>query len=106
MHLALKNWQVVIGNLQNDAGHAGAIFHANRIGPRSILSLPGNQRVAHRRIPLGPILAAGLPHGLYRVVVAVEIMAFAIELVGLGHEPHYIFESLLDLWPFVDSRAV
>jgi hypothetical protein len=37
--LALKDREIVVGDLQNDAGHARAVFDADGIAPRSVLGL-------------------------------------------------------------------
>ena len=48
---------------------------------------------------LRPILAAGVPHGLHGVVVAIEVMALAVEIVALRQVAHQVVEPLFDLGP-------
>src|SRR5262245_9980434 len=71
--LRAEDRQKVIRHLENDARHCGAELGAHlRIGPRAVAPLAGQQRVSDRRVPLGPVLAAGVPHGLHGIVVAVK----------------------------------
>src|SRR6266446_6413561 len=74
----LENGQIVIRDLQDNAGHGRAVIVAEAmVSPRARVAIPIDaveQLVADGGIPLGPILAAGRPHGLGGVIVAVVIM--------------------------------
>src|SRR5207244_1130904 len=81
--LALQDRQVVIGHLQNDEGHAGAVVAAGRIAdPGAVLLAHAQKLVADGGIPIAPVAAAGNPHGLYGVVMAIEVMLLFAEQVA------------------------
>ena len=71
---SLKNRHTAYRHLQHDRRHRRAVLCADRIDPRAVRLLPLDERIANRRIPPFPPLAAGLPHRLHRVVLAVEEM--------------------------------
>ena len=75
------------------------------VDPRAVVALPGDQLVADRRIPAAPVLAAGVPHGLHGVVVAVEIVLSRLDTPRAAGIPSGS-QPLVDFRAFVDAGAI
>ena len=102
----LQDRQVVVGHLEDDAGHCGTVLGAEQVGPGAVVDLIADQFVADLRVPAVPVLAAGGPHGLDGVIMAVEVVH-----VGLGADAHRavadeVVQAGRDLLPVVDAGAV
>src|SRR5687768_16567611 len=69
MRLPLKDRQVVVRHLQDEASHRGAVLGANGVAPTSVFLLVSEERVANGGVPLLPVRPAGVPHGLHGVVM-------------------------------------
>src|SRR5262245_58487077 len=76
----LKDRQVVVWHLQNNACHRSAVMWAMRkraaVVPRAVGLPVGvvDQLIPDGRIPFRPVAATGDPHGLDRVVVPVVVV--------------------------------
>src|SRR5882672_8956003 len=68
----LEDGEIVVRNLQDDTGHGRTIMLADCVAPSAVglRLLPVDQLIADPGEPLGPIAAAGGPHGLDGIVVA------------------------------------
>src|ERR1700685_1872496 len=75
---SLKDRQKIVGRLQDQEGHRRRVFVAvsRRVAPasRGRMKRKLQKLVADVGIPLPPPFAAGVPHRLHRVVMAVEIV--------------------------------
>src|SRR5690606_19624905 len=81
----LEDGEVVVGHLQDQAGHGGAVFRADRrVGPAAVGELAPQQFVADGGVPAIPVGAAGVPHRLHRIVVPVEVVVLVAKDVSLG----------------------
>src|SRR5262249_5829356 len=99
--------QVVVGDLQDDAGHGGAVVGADQVLPGAVVALAADQLVADGGEPFLPVLAAGGPHRLGGVVVAVEV----VHVVAAGELArrlvlHEEVEALLEVLVVVDAGGV
>src|SRR4029079_1871610 len=82
---ALEDRQVAVGNLQDDQRHGRAVLVADRVLPVARGGLAMDQFVADGGIPVVPLLSAADPHGLVRVIMAVEVVAVAVAQLDLSH---------------------
>ena len=76
--LSLEDRKVTLRHLEDDQRHRGPIRVALGVAPRAVWILTRDQLVANRRPPLAPSVAAGEVHGLYRVVVPVEVVGLRV----------------------------
>src|SRR3954451_165900 len=86
-YLWRKDRQIIVRHLQDDTGHGGAEFGADfAVAEAAVAALFFQQHVADGGVPLGPVVAAGVPHGLYGVILAVEEIAVvaSVPLGGAG----------------------
>src|SRR5262249_35091900 len=109
----LKNGEVVVGDLQNDAGHGRRIVGAHRgVGPEAVVAVapPRQQLLADGGKPLLPVLAAGGPHRLGGVILAVVVVHVgqftAAESGAIRPEALQVGETAIDVLAFVDAGAV
>src|SRR6266849_3876915 len=73
----LQDGKVVVWHLQDDTSHGGGVVTANIVVPRAVgraALAVGEQLLANEGEPLGPVGAAGGPHGLDGVIVPVEVV--------------------------------